>query len=251
MPSLRRSVKRMAHVLGYEIARLPPVGETLHAQLAGLLPRMGIDLVLDVGAHWGEFGGRLRDAGYRGRIVSFEPAADAFNRLALRTEADEVWTPIRVALGRAPGTMTINVPEGSDFASFLTPNAMSLERFPQSRVIAREEVEVARLDDVYPELVARLPRRPRVFLKMDTQGWDLEVLAGAAVCVSDVVMLQSEVSARPIYEGMPDYLAALAEMRQLGFDVTGLYPVSRDAEFRVIEFDALLIRGPRTISRTS
>jgi FkbM family methyltransferase len=41
----------------------------------------GINLVLDVGANVGQFGLSLRNRGYAGQIMSFEPVSDAFNEL--------------------------------------------------------------------------------------------------------------------------------------------------------------------------
>jgi hypothetical protein len=77
---------------------------------------------------------------------------------------------------------------------------------------------------------------------MDTQGYDLEVLEGATGCLSSVLGLQSEIALKPIYEGMPDYLTALAKYNSLGFGITSTVPVSRDKDMTVIEFDCLMVR---------
>ena len=56
--------------------------------------------------------------------------------------------------------------------------------------------------------------------------------------------MQSEISLKAIHEGMPDYLTALAEFRNLGFEITGFYPISRDKKtLAVIEYDCVLIRS--------
>ena len=84
---------------------------------------------------------------------------------------------------------------------------------------------------------------PRVFLKLDTQGFDLEVLKGAESVLNKVVGLQAEASFKPIYEGMPDHITALTEFRRLGFEVTGFYLVSRDpGSYAIIEYDCVLAR---------
>lgn len=80
------------------------------------------------------------------------------------------------------------------------------------------------------------------FLKMDTQGFDLQVLRGGAQCLHHFLGLQSEVSVIPIYEGMPSWKQALAEYEAQGFALSGLYPVSHDEQLRVVEFDALMTR---------
>src|SRR5947199_61122 len=79
-------------------------------------------------------------------------------------------------------------------------------------------------------------RDPRVFLKMDTQGWDLNVLSGASGALDRIRALQSEISVRHIYDGMPDYLESMNVMRKLGFELMAVVPVSYEG-LKVIEFD--------------
>jgi hypothetical protein len=100
-------------------------------------------------------------------------------------------------------------------------------------------VPVRRLDHVVEELNLG-PRG--VFLKMDTQGWDLEVIRGAEACLPRIAALQSEMSVVPIYEGMPSYLDMLRELHGRGFEPAAMFPVSRQADLRLIEFDCVLVR---------
>jgi hypothetical protein len=83
---------------------------------------------------------------------------------------------------------------------------------------------------------------PRIFLKMDTQGWDLNVLAGATGILDRILALQSEISVKHIYDGMTDYTDSIAAMSGMGFDPVALIPVSREFGLRVIEFDCLMVR---------
>ena len=83
---------------------------------------------------------------------------------------------------------------------------------------------------------------PRVYLKMDTQGWDLEVLAGASGCLERIQAFQSEVAMHPIYDGMPALHESLSRFQDLGFGVSGLFPVSLDSNLEVIEFDCVAVR---------
>ena len=108
--------------------------------------------------------------------------------------------------------------------------------------VADEEVEIRRLDEVLREATGD-PAPERIFLKLDTQGFDLEVFAGAAGVLDKIVGLQSELSLRPIYEGMPTYLEALQAFQATGFAMTGIYPVTRDPEWRIVECDAVMIRA--------
>lgn len=238
---------------GFEIRRrpakpatLPPAARrdrhaTIDAHVAIVLKQLDVELVIDVGANVGQFATNLRDGGYRGRIVSIEPVASNVAVLREAAAPDGDWSVHSFALGRESGEMTINVPRNTLLSSFLAPNDYARHRFPDSELDGTELVAVHRLDEVFDSLAEPLVN-PRTYLKMDTQGWDLEVLAGATGCLDHVVGLQTEISMKPIYEGMPSYLESLARLDALGFGVTGFYPVTRDYDLRVIEYDCVLVR---------
>jgi hypothetical protein len=81
-----------------------------------------------------------------------------------------------------------------------------------------------------------------VYLKLDTQGYDLEVLKGAAGSLGSVQALQIEAAVQPLYRDMPDYRTMLAELEARGFALSAMFPVSHDARLRLIEFDCLFVR---------
>lgn len=225
------TLRALLRRFGYDIARWPR--ETLALHLQAVFQQLGVDCVLDVGAHHGEYGRVLRGF-YQGRIVSFEPVTVSFQ--SLEQDADPLWDVHRLALGAQDTTLEINVSRNTLFSSFRKPTG----GLPDSRVERSETVQLRRLDTVFHELV---PAGARVFLKLDTQGFDLEVLKGATGCLSAIVGLQSEVSMRPQYDGSPDYLEALPYMNSLGFDLTGVFPVLRDDRLRLLEVDSVLVRS--------
>lgn len=84
-----------------------------------------------------------------------------------------------------------------------------------------------RLDGLFDQLLNDVGAR-NVFLKLDTQGWDLEVLRGASACISRIGAVQSEIPLKTIYKEMPAFMEIIAEANRLGLDITGMFPVSRD-----------------------
>jgi FkbM family methyltransferase len=231
--------------LGVEVVRVandPRDAETLLGlRLDQLFSVCGIELVLDVGAQVGNYAAFLRRNGYTGRIISFEPVAPTFEVLAQRAASDPHWQAVNLALGSQDGEAELNVTKSTVFSSFLTPNAFALREWADGAVIDHvERVTVRRLDRVLPELIGSGPV-PSTFLKMDTQGWDLEVLRGASGVISDINAIQSEVSLLPIYGRMPNLQESLDAFRELGFAVAGLFPVGYDSNNRVVEFDCLCI----------
>ena len=234
---------------GLQVRRFP--GAELHgAHLRAILERYRIDCVLDVGGHTGGYGRLLRNLGYTGRIVSFEPVRASYDELSRRSAGDSRWRALRLALGEREGEVAINVGRSAVFSSFLAPTEFSREHYgPASEVERVEEVPMRRLEDVLPECLDGLPDA-RLLLKLDTQGYDLRVLEGCGAALSRVRALQSELSVRPLYGGMPSYVDALTRFREAGFELSGVFPLGRDDWLRVIEFDCLLVRAD-PVARTA
>lgn len=256
---LRRGNRRVLHPLGpdslradllidpqalrrstYQLHLLRHLGE---AHVAWLLEELGINVVLDVGANRGQYAEALRASGYRGRIVSFEPLPSAADALEKAAAGDPDWLVRRCALGDADTTMEIHVGEGQGRLSSLLP-ATDFGRDWNARIDAATTVpvEVRRLDGLLDEVLAGVAE-PRVYLKLDTQGFDLRAFAGVGDRIADVAAMQSEVSIVPLYEGMPHFTDQLRTYERHGFELTGMFPVVRDQKtLRVIEFDAMMVR---------
>lgn len=238
---LKIVIRSIARAAGFEVVRLSS-GKALSGLLMALLREYAVNVVLDIGAHHGEYGRFLRDIGYQGRLVSFEPLQESFAQLERSSARDQSWLIHNAAVGSSSGRATIHVPSATTLASFLRPSAYSLSQFPdQARLVRAESVEVVTLDDLHETFTDGIPT-PRVLLKLDTQGWDLEVLQGAGRTLESVLVLQSELSVKPLYDGMTSYLEGLATLQRLGFELSGVFPVAHDPQHRVIELDCLMIR---------
>lgn len=264
MGSVKRLIRRVARGLGFDAARLghylllmPLAGGAGEAvgsgplerylferRLSAVLQRLSVNCVLDVGANLGQYGLTLRRMGYSGHIVSFEPVRAAWEALQAVANRDPKWTAHHLALGAANTRARMHVTTGMDFSSFLVPTAYSVQRFPASARVERvEEVEVRRLDDLLLSVAGHIDR-PRFFLKMDTQGYDLQVFAGARGVVDRLLGLQSELAVVPLYEDIPTMLAELQVYQAAGFELSELVPVSRDpSSARVLEYDCLMLRA--------
>ena len=210
--------------------------------LAALLEMYEVDCVLDVGAHVGEFGSALRHAGYSGPIVSFEPVNEYFKRLEAAAAPDPKWWVYRAALGLDTGDRPMNVMDGTG-SSFLSPNLYAKLCWPEWHSAYVEKVPMRRLSEMMEMFFANIGVS-RPFLKLDTQGYDLEVFQGAGDRIHDLVGLQCELSLIPLYEGMPTIEDALSVFRAAGFDVTGFFPVAvENATARMLEVDCVMIRS--------
>lgn len=249
---LRTGLKRFAEsMIGYQIKRVGPESIALipsggaadawfsyDMQLRWLIESQRINLIVDVGANNGQFAEHLRHL-YKGDILSFEPVATAFANLQAAAASAPNWRVHQVALGSTSSIGVMHVARDTIFSSLLPVNAYSVGQFDQSVTLREEVVTIRRLDDVLNELVSGLPDR-RILLKMDTQGYDLEVFNGLGACLPLVRAVLSEVSLIPIYDGMPHWTDTVECYERAGFRVVGMFPVTRD-HGRVIEYDCLLV----------
>ena len=240
--ALGRLVHALLNPMGLYAGRLPRPF-TLQAHLRDLLHVLGVNVVVDVGAHWGEYGASLRRLGYRGRICSFEPVSESVQRLKHLADADSAWSVWPFALSARSGEMALNVFAGTDLTSVLQPNEYAQERLGAAATrVRRESVVSRRFDELYEDLVRGI-QSPVVFLKTDTQGHDLAVLRGAGGALANIRALQMELAVKPLYEGVPSFPEALAEVASSGFELTGIFPVLRDLDgLRVVEFDSIFVR---------
>ena len=145
-------------------------------------------------------------------------------------------------VARGPG----NVLSERTLSSLLAPNEeglrqMGYEKFlRETRLDRTEEVTVRRLDSIHREVIPE--NASRVFLKSDTQGYDMAVIRGAAGCLDRILGLQIELPIREVYSGSPAYLDAMAELAELGYAITAFFPVQRDSALRVINVDCIMVR---------
>jgi FkbM family methyltransferase len=238
-------VRASADRLGYAVLDLRKdqwLGRFLPAHLKIILDALEINCVIDVGANIGQYALMLRHAGYNGRIVSVEPVPESHRKLERRASSDPAWHTMNVAFGPRNESKSFHIFAASDLSSFLDPSVHMEPNIGDSNIMRSEPVMVKSLDSVFKTIVDGI-KEPKVFLKLDTQGYDLEVMKGSGRSVGYFHAIQSELSVVPLYEGMPDYLDALRYYRDIGFEPTGFFPVVNDRKSRhVLEFDAVLTR---------
>lgn len=200
----------------------------------------GIDVVFDIGAATGAYGKELRDFGYTGTIVSFEPLTEAFAKLSLACVNDARWHAHHCALGSTSETATINVASNSDSSSLLPLAARHVQAAPQVGYVDTQLVNVKRLDDL---ATAYVKPASRAYLKLDTQGFEKEVLSGGAETLRLAAGLQLELSFTPLYEGGMVADEAISMAYDAGFHLVGMEPGFADANGQVLQADGVFFRA--------
>jgi len=205
---------------------------------ARLLAHLGIDLVIDVGANRGQYARHLRDIGYRGRIVSLEPANDAYGHLVAAAASDAGWTTRRLALGARRETRELHIAGNIGMSSSLL-DMLPAHRaaMPESAYVGVEPVETVPLDLVFDELRGGAAQ---VCLKLDVQGLEGQVLDGAAATLPRLALIELESSLVPLYAGETLFPAMTARLEQAGFGLVGVTGSFDDARTgQLLQVDAL------------
>jgi FkbM family methyltransferase len=195
---------------------------TLAGAREALLRSGEVGLVIDVGAHEGEYGNSLRAAGYRGEILSFEPVARHFERLLAVTGGDSAWNCLNRGGGARAETAMINISANDGHSSSLLGMTETHERAaPGSHFEGTQTIELITVDEALQE---RSLQSRGAYLKADTQGYEHEVLAGAGETLPHCLAVELELSLTPIYEGQLLLGEMIELMREKGFRPTHLEP---------------------------
>lgn len=228
---LRRLIRRTVRRSGFQ--------RTIAPTFVDVMRHHDVDVVLDVGANDGGYAREIRDAGYRGRIVSFEPASGIFARLRAAAAADPKWQVEQLGVGEAAGHLDLSVSAIDVYSSFKAPSAVGGQA-PGIHAVATERVEVVRLDDFlrqHPGLLSR------TYLKIDTQGFEAEVLRGAGDLLDRFVAVQAELGIVTLYQDQPDWLEIVNWMRGRGFEVATMVCNAADrSRGQAIEYDIVFTR---------
>lgn len=238
---LKSIVRRALSSSGYRLQRI--IASNDHStQLALALKRFAIDVVLDVGANQGQFACGLRGAGYPGRIVSFEPLPDAHAVLSARAKRDPHWVVhTQTAIGDFEGQISINVAGNSVSSSVLPMLDAHAEAARSSAYVSALEVPIARLDSV---LKRHVQDGDRVFLKIDTQGFEKQVLDGAVETLRRAHGVLCEMSIIELYKGQELWKDTLSRLEGEGFHLWCLQEGFTDErDGRSLQFDAALFRS--------
>lgn len=232
--------KVLAKSLGYELINRDG-SPSLNFHIMDLIQLHEINLVIDVGGNKGQFAKSLRNEGYYGDIHSFEPVKATFEELEQVSQADRKWFVHNFAMGDQQGQATVNVTKSPDFASFLEPSDYGKERFKKNKVEYTEVVDINTVDNFLKTNIDNFETK-KIFLKTDTQGFDLQVVKGAEISLPSIHCLLSEISFIPIYDDMPHYIETLATFESIGFSVSGFYPITRCKKtLSVIEMDCVMV----------
>ena len=247
MPGIKRLI---ANVLGkaLDVSIVPHASIGLlfeREHLKRFLSEFHIDCVFDVGANEGQYGQMIRELGFRGPIISFEPIPTMANTLKKKVKHDPQWFVEEVALDSEIRDTSFNVMRSSQFSSLSMPSHADTDLFREENAVAYTvELRTQLLSTFISQYELQLGFK-RPFLKMDTQGNDLAVAQGAGDCLSRFIGLQSELAIKKIYDAAGDYRSLIEYYTGRGFELSALVPNNRGHFPTLIEIDCIMFNTKR------
>jgi FkbM family methyltransferase len=206
----------------------------------GILSRLEVSTVIDVGANTGQYAQEIRALGYSGLLISFEPVPDAFAQLSLRSARLGNHLVVPAALGATEGSAQLCVTHDTTCSSLLRPESWMLSAHEGAREKQIIPIQVRTLDS-FCDLVP--PNAPS-YLKIDTQGNEYEVLLGASKVLEGVAAIEVELSLVPLYRGQQLLPAVWALIQERGFEPYWIERGYRDRiSDRLTQVDAIFIRS--------
>ncbi len=232
--NLKAVVKQAFKSFGFEIKRVVPgyhydQWRAMEKIMSGQQPQV----IFDVGANVGQTAREFAPRFPKSVVYSFEPCKDTFEKLVKNIRGFSNVTPVRMALGAEEGEKTINRCRMSQMNSFLEEDA------GWSASDGREIVQVGTLDS----FCLRRNIKAVDILKIDTQGFDLEVLKGGVGLLeaNRIRLLCVEVNFVPLYKEQPLFEDVYLVAKKHGFKLTALYDHQYQQDVFLWWADALFV----------
>jgi FkbM family methyltransferase len=247
LEKLGQQISAVGYILknpGYADVRRGGGARDLHRLLSKpWLQQQSIGTVLDVGANEGQFIKSARVLFPQASILAFEPNPQLTKSLQ-NLLPPETGTVCQIACGRKAGTMPLHLMKFSPASSLLRPTSLRIPDFPAAETEETIAVKVDRLDSVVKGHA--LARKPYL-LKIDVQGFELEVLHGAVDILPDISAIVCEVNAVPFYQGQAGLEEIYAFARQHNFRLVDIgEPIRHRHSGEVLYFDVAFLNNSVT-----
>jgi FkbM family methyltransferase len=228
---IKKSLLKLLELFGLEINRIK----------ISSLNQLKIGYVIDVGAYQGQFAIKTRREGYKGHIYSFEPLLNAHKQLLRASTKDNNWKVHKpVALGSQPGIAMLNISANPTSSSMTEMLSSHLIAAPYSYKTGEQEVSVITLDSMIEKW--KLINSP-ICLKIDTQGYEYEILSGGAETLSLVTVVQIELSIIELYQGQKLYKYFIEFFENKNFILYDIIPgFSNKKTGQLLQFDAIFVK---------
>jgi FkbM family methyltransferase len=224
--------------LGFQIIKFPAFDMR---RRISLINHFKINKIFDIGANKGQYALEIRKSGYRGEIISFEPTSKAYEILSRRSSNDKKWQVSNRAIGNFDGETNINISKNSLSSSILSILPLHSTSAEDSKYIDLEKIKINKLDTIFDDYYNP---NDNIYLKIDTQGFEKNVLEGSLNSIPKIVGLQVELSLAPLYEGESLFKEMVEYIEKLDFTLFSMENGFCDPKTgRLLQIDCIFFKN--------
>ncbi len=214
-----------------------------HIALRQAFDHLKPDIIFDIGANSGQYYRMLRNqVGFRGKVVCVEPIPEMIPELTAATNGDPNVVIEECAIASEEGYAEFSVMESNDFSTLSKPIETDTDRFREANRVDRTiSVPTKPLGKVMEKWRKEFGSK-RPYVKLDTQGFDVEIVRSSEHAIRECIAFQSELSFKRIYEHSVRYDEAIRYFESLGFHLVSLIPSNPNFP-ELIEMDCVMINA--------
>lgn len=213
---IKKIIKKILRKNGLQLEKYPD-NDLLRRMK--IIDDFNINILFDIGANVGQYASKIRELGYKNKIISFEPLKSAFKELKKASSKDNNWSVNNYALGNKDGKIMINIAGNSHSSSILNMLPVHTKSAPGSKYIAQEEIAIKKFDSIYNSFCTKTDR---VMIKTDTQGYEKNVIDGANKSLKQIKIIQLEMSILPLYKNEMLFIEMINYLDSKGFQLFSL-----------------------------
>jgi len=198
-----------------------------------------INTFIDIGANKGQFALAARHAYSKAKIISFEPLSAPAAKFIKFFQHDTNILLHQNAIGPQKDTVEMHVSNREDSSSLLNIGENQSSIFPGTKEKSTEEINVAPLSHFLTKEDLIKP----VLVKIDVQGFELEVLKGSVEIIENFDYIYMECSFIELYEGQALADKVIIFLDNYSFQLKGIYNTYYDKKGIAIQADFLFSKG--------
>lgn len=195
-----------------------------------------LDYIIDVGANSGQFS---KVVGYfypKATIDAFEPLPNLYSKIQKTFENKKNIRTYNVALGNENGTVMFNKNNYGHISSILEISNTNKHYPKQKNDLKQIVVEIKTLDSL--DLIKN-KTRGTALLKLDVQGYELEVLKGATETINNIDYIVIEANLEELYYNQPSFTKMNSYLNKSEFELMGMLDFNLGDKNKYIEVDLL------------
>tara|TARA_B100000925_G_C21986214_1_gene464647 strand:+ start:498 stop:1193 length:696 start_codon:yes stop_codon:yes gene_type:complete len=196
-----------------------------------------ISTVFDVGANVGQYAQMLRRFGYKGKIISFEPLEKEKNILDVNMILDKQFESYNYAIGKKNSIGKINYALNSVSSSIFKSHPRHIKYNKGTISKEKKKIVIKNLKNFKSKI-----EKSKTLLKLDTQGYEYEILSSAESMIKYFKIIQLETSFRKVYYSEKNWLKSLELLQKNGFYIIDIFYGIRNSNLELMQCDLILKR---------